>query len=201
MIEVNDVKPELVVCDNFYNNPDDVRAMALEAPFEPSDYHKGQRSLSEFYFEGVQEKFEQLLGRKITEFTMAGRFQFCTAQDPLVIHSDCQTHAAVVFLMPDAPPQCGTNFYRRKGLNLRRLPSMEDAERFGTSVNDLIQQVYVDNYYDQTKFDLVDSIGNIYNRVVLWDAYLIHGAAMYFGTEKQNSRLFQMFFFNCDGIT
>ena len=43
---------------------------------------------------------------------------------------------------------------------------------------------------------LVDKIGNIYNRVVLFDSRCIHAASEYFGNTKENSRLFQLFFFD-----
>ena len=42
----------------------------------------------------------------------------------------------------------------------------------------------------------VDRVANIYNRLVLFDAHLAHGASAYFGDRLENARLFQNFFFN-----
>jgi hypothetical protein len=51
---------------------------------------------------------------------------------------------------------------------------------------------------DVTAWDTVDLIGNVYNRIVLWDAQLIHAAADYFGHDDETSRLFQIFFFDVE---
>ena len=40
----------------------------------------------------------------------------------------------------------------------------------------------------------MDKIGNIYNRLILFDAKSIHAASEYFGNYKENGRLFQLFF-------
>jgi hypothetical protein len=136
--------------------------------------------------------FESLLGRKITrwtEFEYNGIFQYCTPEDPLVYHSDVQSYAAAVYLTPDAPPQCGTTFYRSKKYPDVRKVSVEDA-----NYND----VYDNYYYDKTKFEVVDVVGNVYNRLAMWDARLIHSASEYFGKDKHDSRLFHLFFFDIE---
>ena len=51
-------------------------------------------------------------------------------------------------------------------------------------------------YYDSTKFDLVDSIGNVFNRLFIFDAQSIHDASQYFGQTMTDSRLFQIFYFD-----
>ena len=53
-----------------------------------------------------------------------------------------------------------------------------------------------DGFYDATKFELVDSIGNVFNRLFIFDAQHIHAASQYFGTNKEDSRLFHIFFFD-----
>ena len=54
------------------------------------------------------------------------------------------------------------------------------------------------NFYDKSPWDLVDVVGNVYNRMAIWDAKLVHAASQYFGDNKQNSRLFHMFFFDAE---
>ena len=47
------------------------------------------------------------------------------------------------------------------------------------------------------KFDeLVDKVGNVFNRLVLFDAKCIHAATEYYGTNISDSRFFQLFFFD-----
>ena len=56
--------------------------------------------------------------------------------------------------------------------------------------------VFANGYLDPTEFETVDSVGNVYNRLVLFDSKCIHAATDYFGTCKENGRLFQLFFFD-----
>jgi hypothetical protein len=67
------------------------------------------------------------------------------------------------------------------------------------TVNDNeIAKVFNSGYYDSTQFDEVDVVGNVYNRIVLFNAKLIHAAPVYFGTNVENGRLFQLFFFDLE---
>ena len=52
------------------------------------------------------------------------------------------------------------------------------------------------NFLDGTAWEKTDEVANIYNRLVIWNAKLIHAASEYFGDKKENSRLFHMFFFD-----
>jgi hypothetical protein len=48
-------------------------------------------------------------------------------------------------------------------------------------------------------WELVDRVGAIYNRLVIWDAKIIHSASSYEGLvsdDPKKSRLVQLFFFN-----
>lgn len=191
----NKVIPSVIVVDDFYNDPDQVRALALAQNFAPDiRYHKGQRTASKFIAPGTKQLFESLLGRRITrwtEYEYNGVFQYCTAEDPLVYHSDVQSYAAAVYLSPNAPVECGTSFYRSK--------AYPDIRRTNTT-DDNYGEVFKGGYYDKTKFEHVDTVGNIYNRLVVWDARLIHSASQYFGTTKEDSRLFHLFFFDIDDL-
>lgn len=185
--------PSFIVVDNFYENPDEVRALALQQSYAPDlRYHKGQRTSTKFIAPGTKELFESLIGRKITrwtEFEYNGIFQYCTPEDPLVYHSDVQSYAAAVYLTPNAPPQTGTTFYRSK-----KYPDVRKVD-----INDPnYRDVYENYYYDKTKFETVDVVGNVYNRLALWDARLIHSASEYFGKNKEDSRLFHLFFFDIE---
>ena len=54
----------------------------------------------------TKEKFEKVLGMKITEWeghTMNGRFQSNKAGTPLVYHCDEQTWAACIYMTPKEP--------------------------------------------------------------------------------------------------
>ena len=116
---------------------------------------------------------------------MCGRLQYCTAEDALVYHCDGQTLAGMVYLTPDADFSCGTSLYAHKKTGLRNENDFGDVNVFGET-----------GFYDKTKFELVDTAGNVFNRLVLFDAKCIHSANEYFGTNINNSRLFHLFFFD-----
>ena len=192
--------PDFVVIDDFYENPDEVRDFALSCKFAPHlQYHKGQRTEEKFIPNGIKEKFESLLHTKITSWEDQGAngvFQFCTAEDQLVYHIDNQSYAAVIYLTPNAPPSCGTTFFKSRRTGLRASPSQQDCERLNKNEQDLSYEIFQNNFYDKTDLEIVDVVGNVYNRLVIWNAKLIHAASEYFGDKKENSRLFHMFFFD-----
>lgn len=193
-------KPEIIIVDNFYKNPDEVRKYALAQEFyEEKDYYKGKRTKRSFVPDWIKPEFEKLLQKKITEFVgSTGIFQYCTARDSLVYHYDLQEYAAIVYLTPDAPLATGTSTYKSIHTGMKTAATKEDAQKRGISVEELdFKSFNGNNFYDKTNMELVDSIANVYNRLIIFNARSIHAASGYFGDDKENSRLFHLFFFNC----
>lgn len=192
---------DLVVVENFYNEPDMIRDFAINhLSYQPSGYHKGQRSTQRFILDGTKEIFEEILGRRIYNwFEPAyanGVFQFCTKEDPIVYHVDTQMYAAIVFLSPDAPLNSGTATYKSKLTRATRFENNEmDSESFRTTFSGGGNEL---NFYDNSTFEIVDKVSNVYNRLVMWDAKTIHAATEYYGTDINNSRFFHLFFFDVE---
>lgn len=189
----------IIVRDNFYRDPDAIRDHAINnLTYVESDYHKGRRAVETFILPGTKEYFEKLLGKRIINWdngTYAnGKFQYCIAQDPIVYHVDTQQYAGIVFLTPDAPLETGTSFYKSRFTGRTRFeePLKEEDIYFKTFSGN--SKDY--NLYDKTLYDKIDEVGNVYNRLVLWDAKNIHAASAYFGDHITNSRFFQLFFFD-----
>ena len=182
-------KPQMTtwVVDNFYADPIAVRNFALKQEFvEEKDYYKGCRTKHQYFLPGTKEAFEKIMGIQIREWEshgMCGKFQYCTAQDNLVYHHDGQTWAAMIYLTPDAPYDCGTSLFASK-----------NGARKSSDAN--IRTAFDGGFYDSTKFDLIDSIGNVFNRLFIFDAQNIHAASKYFGQTIEDSRLFHIFFFD-----
>lgn len=201
-IKIGNPFPGMVVVENFYDDPDAVREYALTREYrEDERYHKGARTEEKTIFPGTKELLEDILHKKIINWEnhiYNGVFQYCIARDALVYHTDHQTYAAVVYLTPDAPPECGTTFYRSKFNGMMHTPTAQDCERLGKSAAELSDEMFAGNYYDKTRWETVDVIGNVYNRMVLWDAHKVHAASEYFGDSLHNSRLFHMFFFDAE---
>lgn len=183
--------PSYLVIDNFYSDPNVIRSYAINQVYESNTaHHKGKRSVNQlFRFNGLKERFEHILNHKIhnwNNYIVNGCFQYCIAEDKSVYHCDPQDYAGIIYLTPDAPVQTGTTFYRSK--NTQKMKVKNDEYRIA----------FKNGHYDSTEFDVVDVVGNIYNRLVLFDAKIIHAAPYYFGTEIHNARLFQLFFFDLE---
>ena len=187
-------KPTSWIVDNFYENPDEVRKFALEQEYDIGGIGRGyigNRTHQQFLFPGLKEKFEEIMGKKITkweEYGMNGRFQYCWSGQPLVYHCDNQKWGGMLYLTPDAPYQCGTTLYAHKQTRARTY--------YDEGWDDAWTNIPGDCHLDGTPFEPVDVLGNVYNRLVIFDASCIHSASEYFGTVKENCRLWQMFFFD-----
>jgi hypothetical protein len=57
----------------------------------------------------------------------------------------------------------------------------------------------IDNFsQDMTKWELIDRVGNVFNRLILFNSKRYHMSLDYFGNSKENGRLFQVFFFSTE---
>ena len=198
--------PHLLVMDNFYKDPDDVRAFALEQEFKPNERnYKGERTEDRFLWPFLKEEFERLLGRPIVDWLNQpcnGCFQITGFDDPLVWHSDLQSYAAAIYLTPDAPVSAGTSFWKDKTHGSRRPPNhplefdrFESDEARGLAANEIYSEY---NILHPDNWELVDKIGAVYNRLAIWDAQMIHSASSYEGMVSgvaDKARLVQLFFF------
>lgn len=195
----NRTDKDVIVVDNFYKDPDLVREWAMNnIEFSPSNYHKGERATERFILDGTKEKLEKIIGKPIYNWNHSGYangiFQFCTADQPIVYHVDNQTYAAMVYLTPDAPPTSGTAFYRSK---VTGDYSFDDDKRQTQAYVDAFKGTNNEmNFYDGSHFEKIDEVGNVYNRLVLFNAKNIHAATQYFGDAIDNARFFHMFFFD-----
>lgn len=188
------MRRQVVVVDNFLENPDELRELALQQNYEERG-SKGVRSEQFTWEEIYKPAFEKLLGVKISSDDFGPHspvnacFQWCHAETPVVIHSDAQQFAGALYLTPNAPPESGTSFYEHK-VTKARTPSSNQEEMSITFADG--------NLFDRTKWTEVDRIGNIYNRLTLWNGQAIHSASVYFGKGIEKGRLFQVFFFNAE---
>ena len=184
------------IVDNFYDNPDEIRKFALEQEFDEGGFGKGfigRRTKQQFLFPNLKEKFEEIMGRKISawqEHGMNGRFQIAWSGEPLVYHCDSQKWGGMLYLTPNAPFQCGTTLYAHRQTRARTYYE----EGWDVAWKDIPGECHLDG----TPWEPVDVLGNVYNRLVIFDASAIHSASQYFGTVMENARLWQMFFFDTE---
>lgn len=195
-----------MVVDNFLANPDEVRAHALKQVFVAKpDYFRGKRTEQSFLNEDLRRSFAMLLGSPIPEWTKYdtnGVFQICTAGEQLVYHSDHQQWAGTIYLTPNAPPSAGMTLYRSRrtlGRTVRESMEIHSPGSYAMDValaKQMEAEMYSGKLLDRTAWEPVDVIGNVYNRLVLWNGQMVHAASDYFGSTLEDCRLFQMFFFD-----
>ena len=177
---------ELMIIDNFYGNPDAVRAYALQQEFNVKGNYPGLRT-APYLPKDVKDAISYWMQQqgRVTEWFeesgYTGAFQIATAKDRTWIHADhYNMWAGVCYLTPDAPHTSGTGIYRYKHNNAMYRSNIDY------------------DGYDYTKWDLFDKIGNKYNRLILYRGDLFHASIDYFGDNLMNGRLFQTFFFNTE---
>lgn len=191
------MRVQCLIIDDFYSNVDSVRSFALGQDFSVRGNYPGQRTLP-FLTDSAKELIQDIIKPFAGNVTWwgddyTGAFQYTLASDRSWIHADHTTNwAGVLYLTPDAPLSSGTGLYKLKENGLRGWKNQEhtDEENFKALHNKYSQ--------DYTKWELVDRVGNVYNRLVLYRGDLFHVSMDYFGDTKENGRLFQTFFFNTE---
>ena len=186
------MRTNLLVIDDFYNNVDDVRKHALAQEFNVTGNYPGARTKS-FINQSTKDGIQKLIyphAGKVTEWLdhedhgYTGSFQMTLSSHKSWIHTDDNNNwAGVLYLTPDAPPIGGTGFYRSK----------INGSMYGHNDQDI-------KYYgqDKSKWDLVNEVHNVYNRLILFRADQWHTSMEYFGNDPETSRLTQVFFFNTE---
>lgn len=191
------MKVQCLIVDDFYNNVDDVRAFALHQEFAVRGNYPGQRTQS-FITDSAKDLIQSIIKPFAGNVTWwgddyTGCFQYTTASDRSWIHSDYTTNwAGVLYLTPDAPLSSGTGLFKLKENGLRNWKNLEHTDEENQNA------LHNKHSQDYTKWEMVDKIGNVYNRLVLYRGDLFHVSLDYFGDSKENGRLFQVFFFNTE---
>lgn len=188
----------LVIVDDFYNNIDDVREFALQQDFNVDGNYPGHRTIP-FINDSIKEAINNIVSPYAGKVVWwgdnyTGAYQYTTQHDRSWIHADQTTNwAGICYLTPNAPYSSGTGLFRHKASGLRSAVRNPDS----TFDQDILDAVYKDSR-DMTKWELLDVIGNVYNRLVIYPGDLFHMSLDYFGTDRYDGRLFQTFFFNTE---
>ena len=184
--------------DDFYADPMQVREFALKQEFKVRGNYPGQRTES-FLTDSIKQKLRDILYPFAGEITnwggeYTGSFQYTTAADRSWIHADSTTDwAAVCYLTPDAPVTAGTGIFRHKETGWMNFDykRQNDPEY-------MKQAPPGDECQDYTKWEMVDRVGNVFNRLIMYRADNYNVSLDYFGKDLNDGRLFQVFFFNTE---
>ncbi len=185
--------------DDFYSNPMEVREFALKQDFAVRGNYPGMRTKS-FLNDSIKKRMRDILYPFAGEITWwggdyTGSFQYTTASDRSWIHADSTTDwAAVCYLTPDAPVSAGTGIFRQKKTGWMHYDYKEAEKNPEYNKN----APSGDDMQDYTKWEMVDRVGNIFNRLIMYRADNYHVSLDYFGKDINDGRLFQVFFFNTE---
>lgn len=185
--------------DNFYVNPMEVREFALKQDYAVRGNFPGMRTIP-FLNDSTKEKIREILRPFAGEVTWwgdeyTGSFQYTTALDRSWIHADSTTDwAGVCYLTPDAPVSAGTGIFKHKKTGWMNY----DYKQSSIDPNYDKGAPSGDDMQDYTKWELVDRIGNIFNRLIMYRADNYHVSLDYFGKDINDGRLFQVFFLNTE---
>tara|TARA_B110000196_G_C21000203_1_gene592564 strand:- start:41 stop:604 length:564 start_codon:yes stop_codon:yes gene_type:complete len=181
-----------IIIDNFYEDPMAIRDMALKQDFNVDGNYPGQRTKS-----FADSELKTYLGNivkdtagEVTSFdtdSYNGAFQYTTASMKSWVHYDKDAWAGVVYLTPNAPLSAGTGFFQHKEHKVLTTPD-----------NLLIKEQLDIEGQDITKWDLALTVGNVFNRLVLYRGNQYHMSLDYFGNSLHTGRLFQTLFFDTE---
>ena len=180
------MKLNTLIIDDFLDDPDQIRNLVIDSkvPFEKTGEvpHPGKRTVPTSdpdYKNMIVAKLHEVLPFKIKmrpNFSFS--YQLCLSHDETWVHLDPSDWTGVLYLTPNAPIESGTLFFK------------EDVE--------LVKRLRAPEGFGNMGVDLISTVGNVYNRLVLWRGSEIpHRSNMTgFGDCLENGRLTQVFFFD-----
>ncbi|MFJ2095358.1 DUF6445 family protein [Streptomyces sp. NPDC087901] len=198
----------LQVVDDFYADPDRVRALALErGDWSPQKTDNGRtydaETYNSFAGRGTADTFAELLGIQVRHDPARmgfGVFAFTgdDANAPLTTHFDDTDWAGIVYLTP--PDRCrgGLSFFRHRTSGLTGPPDDGRAAELGYRDRDhWIEDVYYPDKVRPDAWEEISRVSMVYNRLVLLKgSVLFHRASSGYGTCPSDGRLAQRFFFD-----
>lgn len=191
----SNIECNLLVFDNFYKDPYTIREFALKQSYYTDTYYPGRRT-SSFATIELKNKIQTLIqpiAGKIIEFPLYsgdnGSFQYTTSNDKTWIHIDSKNinWGGVLYLTPNAPFNSGTTFYKYKNYIIDENETIIQNAEYSNITN-----------RDTKNWDVVDQVGNVFNRLILFRSTRFHSSTNYFGKDITDGRLFQVFFFKTE---
>jgi hypothetical protein len=200
----------LLVIDNFYDNPDEIRALALGLAYKakPGATYPGREAIAARDWSAERTRLRRFIEDavdapcpKSVPFPQ-GKFRLALADDEAAridrVHTDIQKWSGIVYLTLDEHCHEGLSLYRhRQTRNIffsdawlqQRYP-----EWWSLPLGDFRLRV-LDYFRDERNFERIGVVPMAYNRAVLLMAHILHGTGVAFGDRPDNARLTQHFEF------
>jgi Family of unknown function (DUF6445) len=200
-----------LVIDDFYKDPDAVRAAARKLTFrsKPGATYPGREAVVD---EAGWDKVRKRIRRYIDDNCdcpcpkdppfRQGKFRLALAVDEKTrldgVHEDVQTWSAVIYLAQRRFCQGGIGLYRHRETGLTRgSPEWEqavfgDMKRLSEATRKAKALAYMK---DPRNWEQIGLIPMVYNRLVILNAHCFHASLGVFGDSLDNGRLTQHFEF------
>jgi hypothetical protein len=202
----------LTILDGFYDNPNEILTLANSFEYfkDPEGSFPGSRTLPLIALDKNLDAYcsarflsmffdLDLAACSIQVLTQFQKVEPFSSDENSVLNDgwihidDAVVAAAVVYLTPDADPNCGTSFYTPKpDNNLLELDLKTDTRRSlykdGIASEDYCKTL---TEYNSNFIETV-TVKNYYNRIVAYDANVYHKASTHFNNNK--TRITQTFF-------
>jgi hypothetical protein len=204
-------RKSVIVLDDFYEDPDAVRELALSLDYRsrPKAGYPGGEAVAE----GTDwSQVWQRLRSHIDEPCDApcpknppfaqGKFRLATQAvaetRPDRVHIDVQRWSGVVYLSLDRDCEDGLALYRHRPTRKVEWDEEWFQEHYGWVYNlppDEMRQAMLNYFHDPEMFEQIGVIPIAYNRAILIMAQVFHGTGAVFGADKYSGRLSQHFEF------
>ena len=178
----------VVIKDEFYSNPDDIRQLAISKPYQQPPAGTPRLAVtaicnedeSKAMFDLLQPYLPQVPDNRIVSANILFRYTLAAAQKKIFCHVDGCSNAGIVYL--SKPEHCagGTTIYRHKATG------DEKYRKENRHLYDL---------RDPQQWEIISEIEMTYNRLVMYPGQLFHAITpIFFGDSIENARLTQNVF-------
>lgn len=209
-------KISLVIVDDFYDNPDEIRNNALNLSFrkkegatypglEAIDLTRDWNTIKNKLRDYIPDKVDGS-GDKNPPFPQ-GKFRIAMESDESIridkVHIDQQKWSGVIYLSKNEDCSSGLVFYKHKHTN----SILWDNQWFYLNRNHLyhlnglpLKEAMLELFRDPNEFEEIGTIPIRYNRAIVFMAHAFHGTGTSFGDKIENCRLTQHFEFYQDDL-
>jgi len=201
----------LIVIDNFYDNPDEIKKLALSLDFTTKsggtypgveaiasevDWTSSWKKLRDYIEEDVDAPCPLKDGFPQGKFRLALKEH--ESDRPDLVHEDVHKWSGVIYLSSPEYCQGGIAYYKHKKTGAlssspewfsENYPYLLDVPRSE------LQKELLAIFKDESQWEKIGEIPMLYNRAIIIMAQCFHGSTGIFGTCKENARLTQNFQF------
>ena len=197
------MQTSLLVIDDFLNDPDAIRARALQLDYpDQRGVFPGRNSLQRLPLEGLEEAVSHLVGERLVaappnQSHAKCRITLGSDQGLGRIHIDVSDWSGILYLSKPEDCRGGTEFFKHRRTRWDRFPlDLEEIRKGGFSSFEEARRTLVEEEGTSEEcWEQVMTVPMRYNRLLLLRPWLWHTAGPGFGETLENGRLVYLMFF------